>query len=70
MNTLSKITNEDFDRCPFHSNINAGNDIDINYKRTYNGDWGHWDDLPENDLKDQNQYEEQTDAVDETELYS
>lgn len=48
----SNINNDDFDRCPFHSDINAGNDIDLVYKKTYCGDWGHWDDLPEDNAKE------------------
>ena len=62
MKTINTNSNEDFDRCPFHSNINAGNDVDINYRRTYNGDWGHWDDAPENELSDQNQQNELEDS--------
>ena len=31
-----------------HSEICVAYDIDFTYRRAYRGDWGHWDDLPEN----------------------
>lgn len=31
----------------FHSQICTSNDSDLIYRKSYNGDWGHWDDLPD-----------------------
>lgn len=62
MKTSNNYNSEEFDRCPFHSNINAGNDIDLVYKKTYSNDWGHWDDLPDNNTDHQHAEEAENDT--------
>jgi len=53
MENLNTYKEEDLDRCPFHSNIAAASNNDFIYRKAYKGDWGHWDDLPENVNNDQ-----------------
>jgi len=31
-----------------HSQICLADNIDFIYRKAYRGDWGHWDDLPDN----------------------
>jgi len=31
-----------------HSQICLADNIDFIYRKAYKGDWGHWDDLPDN----------------------
>nr|WP_294932583.1 hypothetical protein [uncultured Flavobacterium sp.] len=37
-----------------HSEICVAHNIDFSYRKAYQGDWGHWDDLPDTDTSGQN----------------
>ncbi|OXG09176.1 hypothetical protein [Flavobacterium araucananum] len=65
MKNLNSYKEEDFKRCPYHSEICSANSDDLVYRKAYKGDWGHWDDLPETTVPDQNDYAaiENDDAV-------
>ena len=34
-------------KCPYQSMVYGKDNCDLIYRKSYNGDWGHWDDLPE-----------------------
>jgi hypothetical protein len=45
---------EDCGRGSFHSQICVADTNDFIYRKAYKGDWGHWDDLPDNAAADEN----------------
>lgn len=47
MENLISYEREHLQKDSFHSQICATNDNELIYRKSYNGDWGHWDDLPE-----------------------
>lgn len=47
MKNLNNSNIEDFQKGSIHSEICSVNDNDFIYRKSYKGDWGDWDDLPE-----------------------
>jgi hypothetical protein len=45
-----------------HSQICLADNIDFIYRKAYRGDWGHWDDLPDNTTSALNCPENNTDV--------
>lgn len=35
-------------KCPYQSMVYGKDNCELIYRKPYKGDWGHWDDLPEN----------------------
>lgn len=54
MKNSTPCKKEDLQRSSFHSQICIASHTDLIYTKAYKGDWGHWDDLPENDIVNQN----------------
>jgi len=48
MENSNGYTKQELQKCPYQSQVYGTNNIDLNYRKAYKGDWGHWDDLPEN----------------------
>lgn len=41
-------------KCPYQTKVYGTDNIDLNYRKAYKGDWGHWDEQPENADQDKN----------------
>ncbi|MGO4771270.1 hypothetical protein ACEN2I_06375 [Flavobacterium sp. W22_SRS_FK3] len=48
MENLKKNKSDDLQSDSLHSQICLADNIDFIYRKSYKGDWGHWDDLPDN----------------------
>ncbi|WP_456312361.1 hypothetical protein [Pseudomonas shirazensis] len=47
MENSNGYTKQELQKCPYQSQVYGTNNIDLNYRKAYKGDWGHWDDAPE-----------------------
>jgi hypothetical protein len=54
MKNLISSEKEHVQKDSFHSQICSASNTDLIYRKAYKGDWGHWDDLPDNDCQNQN----------------
>lgn len=39
-------------KCPYQSQVYGTDNSDLIYRKGYTGDWGHWDDQPDNNTED------------------
>ena len=60
MKNVNKCTIEDFQYGSIHSEICSVSDNDFVYRKSYKGDWGHWDDMPETTATNLNCSEEES----------
>ena len=47
MENPTTFTNGNLQKGSVHSEICSVTECDFDYRKSYQGDWGHWDDLPE-----------------------
>ncbi|WP_163397549.1 hypothetical protein [Flavobacterium fluviatile] len=48
MENSNTYNNAAYSTDSLHSQICLADNIDFIYRKAYRGDWGHWDDLPDN----------------------
>ncbi len=49
-NSSSQIS-EKFQKCHYQSIVYGADKCDLIHRKSYKGDWGHWDELPKDDEK-------------------
>ena len=47
MEKSNRYNSNGFEYDSLHSQICLADNIDFIYRKSYKGDWGHWDDLPD-----------------------
>lgn len=52
-------------KCPYQSQVYGTDNSDLIYRKGYTGDWGHWDDQPDNVAADP--FSCETDKIDDSE---
>lgn len=57
MENVNNTTRENYGQC-FHSTIYISDNVDFVYRKAYKGDWGDWDEQPDNTTPDPKHYDQ------------
>lgn len=54
-----------FYKCPYQTQVYGTDKCELIYRKSYQGDWGDWDDVPETNIQDENE-DDQVENEDES----
>lgn len=60
MENSNQYNSGNFHKCPYQSQVYGTNKSELIYRKVYKGDWGDWDDMPQN-IPDENAPDQEVD---------